>query len=547
MKRKIVGITVVIMTLFLAFLVVEADKRGYITGGETEAMSEHNYLVISTLPAAEKTAVKVTEVPEMAIKPEPTAKPETKIKSKPTVKPKATPKPVSKLVSQDKRSSSAKKSDNEPEVKVLIMNNGFESLYHDKVIITCANDFSVTCGKKKTKYKGGRKLVYRMSKDNLKNKKVTVTSDKGARLRIMSVNRKDIHPMYRGSIDVKWSKDGYLVINKLPIEQYLYAVIPSEMTTSSPLEALKAQAVCARSFAYNQIKDGRYKELGADLDDSVSCQVYNNVPEDDKSREAVDMTRGRVMTQSGEVVLAYYFATSWGYTADGGDVWGNDIPYIKAKPQVSDNRLRKAQKSIGDLSDEDDFRSFISDSAITTYDSGEEWYRWSVTFNAKKLSSRIDSALYSCYLSNPDKVLTQRKNGFYVSKPLKSLGRIKKIRVEKRAESGLVTELVIIGKNNVVKVCNQYNIRKVLAPVYENVKGLNGSDVNSAYGLLPSAAFYVDDMTTENGIEFRFTGGGFGHGAGMSQTGAIAMAEQHNKYSQILKHYFEGVRIEKIV
>ena len=59
MKRKIVGITVVIMTLFLAFLVVEADKRGYITGGETEAMSERNYLVISTLPAAEKTAVKV--------------------------------------------------------------------------------------------------------------------------------------------------------------------------------------------------------------------------------------------------------------------------------------------------------------------------------------------------------------------------------------------------------------------------------------------------------------------------------------------------------
>ena len=55
MKRKIVGITVVIMSLFLSFLVVEADKRGYITDGETEAMSEHNYLVISTLPAAEKT------------------------------------------------------------------------------------------------------------------------------------------------------------------------------------------------------------------------------------------------------------------------------------------------------------------------------------------------------------------------------------------------------------------------------------------------------------------------------------------------------------
>ena len=434
-------------------------------------------------------------------------------------------------------------------VRVLVMTGGFESYYHSSVSLTCGGGgFTVSDGKNVKSYSAGKKAVFNMygknAKEN-KKKKYIISPSGNARIKMLSIKRQDRQPLYRGTIEVKWTKQGFLVTNELPVEHYLYAVVPSEMSTGNNMEALKAQAVCARSYAYNQINAKRYKEYNADLDDSVSCQVYNNIPEDKRSRMAVDSTYGQVITNKGKIIVAYYFSTSWGCTADGQDVWNTtaEVPYLLSSLQV---RKKNATEQVeADFSDENKFRDFINSGSYKTYDSNDDWYRWNITFNAANLSSRIDSALYNCYLSDKSLVLAQNSNGKFEQKPLRSIGTIKKLRVEKREESGLVTELVIVGTGNVVKVCTQYNIRKVLAPVYEKIKRKSGESVSS-YSMLPSAAFYIDTVKNNKGTSFKITGGGFGHGAGLSQSGAAAMAEAGEDYDVIIKHFFKGTKVQDV-
>ena len=83
----------------------------------------------------------------------------------------------------------------------------------------------------------------------------------------------------------------------------------------------------------------------------------------------------------------------------------------------------------------------------------------------------------------------------------------------------------------------------MLAPVYEKIHR-NGADTVSSYSMLPSAAFYIDDVKNSKGVSFKIYGGGFGHGAGMSQSGACTMAKKGFKYDEILTHYFNGVKVK---
>ena len=119
-----------------------------------------------------------------------------------------------------------------------------------------------------------------------------------------------------------------LLINELALEEYLYAVVPSEMPTYYGIEALKVQAVCARSYAYRHLLANSLSRYGAHVDDSVSYQVYNNIPENEESVLAVKDTYGRVIEYEGEIITAYYFSTKWAYYRCRGcmDWWkGNGI------------------------------------------------------------------------------------------------------------------------------------------------------------------------------------------------------------------------------
>lgn len=121
---------------------------------------------------------------------------------------------------------------------------------------------------------------------------------------------------YGGSMEVRCLGDGYTLVNSLPLERYLQDVVPSEMPASYEPEALKAQAVCARSYACIQLLRGDLAEYGAHIDDSTAYQVYNRVTDADAAREAVIATQGEVLSYQGNIVEAYYFSTSMGYTAE---------------------------------------------------------------------------------------------------------------------------------------------------------------------------------------------------------------------------------------
>lgn len=425
-------------------------------------------------------------------------------------------------------------------IRVLITNSNFSDMYHKTIEITSSKGFYVKTNNQTRSYAAGKKVKFKAADKKLKDKKIVIGSYSGAKIKVLNIKRLEKNPQYRGTMTIKYKSKGLLLVNTLPVEQYLYAVIPSEMSTGNRMEALKTQAVCARSYAYNQMKEKKYAEYGADVDDSVSCQVYNNIPEDKRSRKAVDATFGKVMKKSGEVIVAYYFSTSWGYTADGQDVWNtpSKISYLNSRFQITNNSRKKTGIRGYDLSAESTLRNFINNENCETYDSGEEWYRWNVKIKEKNLRNRIDSALYSCYVSNNANVLTKMKNGKYKSKSGFITGKIKNIQVTKREKSGMASEIIITGSKNTYKVCNQYNIRKVLAPVNETIKRKYGDDMQG-YFMLPSATFYIDSSADI----FKITGGGFGHGTGMSQSGAANMAKQGYDYAQILRHYFSGITI----
>ena len=432
-------------------------------------------------------------------------------------------------------------------VRVLLMTTGFASIFHEKVKITSSKPFTVTVNGKKKEYPAEGMASFQNDK-KYKGKKIMIKPSKGAKLKVLSVERKGIHPSYRHMLKVAWNTKGLLLTNKLPLEEYLYAVVPSEISTSSKMEALKAQAICARSYACCQLQSVRYDDYQADLDDSASCQVYNNIPEDARSRQAVKETKGIVLVdKKGKVVPAYYYSTSWGYSASGQDVWNtkSKISYLPERLQITEKSQKKSGIKSLDLSKEGEFQSILHRTSFDTYDSDAVWYRWNMTISKKALSERVDSLLAECYAADPDLVLTQTKTGGYRSKPIKPLGMVKKIRVEKREKSGLITEIVLVGKKNVVKVCTQHNVRKVLGSPNETIY-YNHGKLRTYMSLLPSAAFFVADASKDNEAAFQFIGGGFGHGTGMSQYGAITMAGLGKDYNEILGYYFTGANLKKL-
>lgn len=439
------------------------------------------------------------------------------------------------------------------DIRVLIKTNNYSGIFHDKVVITADKDFTVTAGKTVKAHKAGDKVTILQSNSLFKKGRLRVeTKGENGKITLLSVLRSGANPKYRGAIEVAKEGDGLTIVNELPLEEYLYGVVPSEMPTSYNMEALKAQAVCARSYAYNQLMAGALSEYGAHVDDSVSYQVYNNLPENEQSILAVKDTYGKVLKYQGKVINSYYFSTSWGYTASLNDVWAGDnaASYLVGKAQaVYDLVDQKAVYAASfhpdtvDYSSETAFRSFLEKPEYSTYDSEFPWYRWSVTMTKKELTQIINRSLSSRYAASPSFIMTLTGGSLssqpvFESRDISSIGDLKDIKIAAREKSGIVSKLYLIGTKATVSVQNEYNIRSLLAPAASEIKRSDGSTV-SDLKLLPSA--YICFNKGENSITIK--GGGYGHGVGMSQNGAKAMADSGKTFDIILKHYYTGVDI----
>lgn len=432
----------------------------------------------------------------------------------------------------------------ERDIRVLINSDNFSGVFHDSVTLRADSRMTIQCGDTIRHVKKGKKVRFGRNSAEFKSGNILLSTEKeDGTITIASISRNGIHPKYHGKMELSLREQGITVVNTLGLETYLYAVIPSEMPTSYPAEALKVQAVCARSYAYARLGGGVYEKYGADVDDSTSSQVYNNLPEDDASKKAVDDTRGQVLMYDKKVVTTYYYSTSAGHTSSGDDIWSMDDarPYLDGRFVTAMGKEEPKSLARLDLTREKDFRKFIDEKLCTTYDSDSPWYRWRVSISTAHLKDYLDLHLYDLYQSNQGQILTKIKGGKFVNAPVGTIGNIKNIKVTRRKTGGIATQIVITGSEETIQVNTEYVIRAVLAPVNDTTKRQDKSVVKNM-SLLPSAFFYVDIKDGKLVIR----GGGFGHGVGMSQTAVAAMAQEKRNYDEILKYFYKGCEIKTI-
>ena len=401
-------------------------------------------------------------------------------------------------------------------IRVLLKTTDFADVVHENAVLRAHGNYEVVYGDQREKFKDGEEIKLTAFSEELSEERVVFKPEsENSRMEIASIERNYGIPVYAGNIEVVKDSGGLVIINDLNLETYLYSVVPSEMPASYEIEALKAQAVCARSYAYRQIMLNGYASYGAHVDDSVSYQVYNNLTTNDKVIQAVNETAGKVLRFGDEVATTYYFSTSCGYTTNE-TIWKNGL---EENSYISGKLLNDSMSRL-DLRDEKTFRKFILNETYETYDSKEAWYRWDMTVPVEHISNTI------CSIEN--------------------IGTVENIEVTERNEGGVVHKVLITGEDGQLEIVYEHAIRTALNGKGQTIKRIYGKDATGG-NMLPSGFFVIDRVETDGKLTgFRFRGGGFGHGAGMSQNGANHMAEAGKTYDEILGMFYEGTTLSKI-
>ena len=259
-------------------------------------------------------------------------------------------------------------------IRVLITASGDTSILHEQPVITSDTDFMVVYGsfedKKSEVYHAGEEVAFSYESPYFEGERVLIIPKVlTGRIMLKSVNRSQGIPAYRGTIELFRSKEGIVVINEVLLEEYLYSVVPSEMPAKYPEEALKAQAICARTYAYGHMQHAAYPRYGAHVDDSTSYQVYNNITEQESTTTAVKETYGQLLyTADNALAGTYYYSTSCGVGSDA-NVWKTEaaplITYLHAKSlsrtAMEQTSTDGTEDNIGErLKEEDVFAEFIS-------------------------------------------------------------------------------------------------------------------------------------------------------------------------------------------
>ena len=313
---------------------------------------------------------------------------------------------------------------------------------------------------------------------------------------------------YRGIFIIYQKDNVYWIVNQVPMEDYIYGVLPGEMPGSFETEALKAQAVCARTFACQMIRGRKYGGYQADVDDSVNSQVYNRNGENEKSIQAADATKGQILISQADQQPAsvYYYSTSCGISA-GMEAWGQEsVPYLKsislltALPQGLSLSMEPDSMQI--VSCQVDWDSFFKQTDIAAYDSESRYFRW------------------KAYITLPQDTY------FFI---------------EKREASGEITDIRFQTGNQTSHIVTENEIRQEIGKYLTAVEDKSGQK-DASMKILPSAWFTIESGTGSN--SYVLYGGGLGHGIGMSQYGANGMAKSGKDYTEILQSFFHGTEIK---
>lgn len=261
---------------------------------------------------------------------------------------------------------------------------------------------------------------------------------------------------YRGSLHLVATFEGILVINVLPLEDYLRGVVAEEMFANWPHEALKAQAIAARSYAFHTLDPHAPFDICA----TFECQQYGGIDgEHPRSDAAIAATQGIVVTYNGDIARTYYHADSGGYTASSAEVWGEAASYLVGTPDTATNSPHR---------------------------------RWQHTVNATQVATSLERYGYN-------------------------IGTLRGLRILETSPSGRVSKLEVIADRSVE---------------------LAGPQLHS---LLREWGFKSTRFTMTSALSA--LGDGWGHGVGMSQYGAKALAENDYTYQQILAFYYPNTQL----
>ncbi len=286
------------------------------------------------------------------------------------------------------------------------------------------------------------------------------------------------------------------IMGELPLETYLKGVLPAEMPASWPMEALKAQAVAARSEILAGLA-GKFDLEGFDYTTLENCRAYAGLSGHmSTTNRAVEETAGVALVHGGQVAATVFCACCGGWTEDNEKVWsGPANPVLRGVPDFppGKNPAKSGLQAYG-------LQKWLSASP-PAWCADHKDFRWKKKLTKKQLSE-IMSKSYN-------------------------IGVVQAVRPGARGTSGRLVSMEVVGSRGTVNVDRELAIRQVI-------------------GGLPSAMIIISSESAKSGLaSLTLYGGGSGHGVGLCQQGARAMAGQGLSHSEILKHYFTGVELER--
>ena len=305
---------------------------------------------------------------------------------------------------------------------------------------------------------------------------------------------------YRGRLQLRVSGASWQAINHLPLESYLPSVVGSEMPASWPQAALRAQAVAARTYALRQLKPSAPYDLSA----TVKSQVYKGLEaETPSTREAVAATRGQVLTYGGALANTVFHSSAGGVTENSGDLWSQQLPYLVSVPD---------------------------------FDQQSPVHQWQKRLEPDQLQQAF--------------VETGGVDRIEVLGTTAS-GRLRQVRVQGPTGSLLLTGAQLrtrLGLRSTLVRLELVQPEIASGAVSPAVPGMPavgalGAALNGVTPPPPVPALEQQPPLQVPRPSLLVIGRGFGHGVGMSQWGALAMAQRGHSHAEILSHYYRGTRL----
>ncbi len=313
--------------------------------------------------------------------------------------------------------------------------------------------------------------------------------------------------LYGGSLKVQPnSYRNFTLVNKVPLETYLRGVVPHEIGPNAPTEAVKAQTIIARTYALRNLR--RFQADNYQLCANTHCQVYQGLTgTTTRSDQAINTTKGQVLTYENKLVDALYYSTSGGVTSFFTDIWnGENRPYLKS---VIDAPTAIWDLNKNALTDEENFKKFINLNQGFN-ETGRNVFRWNKQAKIEDLSADLR------------RYLERTKH------PLANFNLIKNMTVKERSSSGRILKMEVETDLGLVQ--------------------LQKNDVRSAFGPPISTLFYLEPIFAQDQklTGYAFIGGGFGHGVGLSQFGSYNLANLGWNNEKILQFYYPGTMIKPL-